>query len=307
MLAKNKKIPTRTIVMLVVLTALIIGGGYYVYTTFFPGEEEAPVTGGDPAVTEDGSRRSYSIDDDIFSDPTLHELEKRPYKGFVDQYEAIAIDESEPMIPRDVIVSSPPGGGKLIVHWKLPQHINFDLLRVYRSFAAGKLGEPVYEVSTENLLGGEQMNFLDVNVENGDEYYYLVRTVTTDTAEGEIESSNGIQTSGIPFDEIPPDPPLNVAVLSLDDSHIKISWINPPDSDFRNMKIYRSIRKGKLGVVIYPNEKTNIGRDVTAYIDTVASNAEYYYTVSSVDTSGNESSTDVLAIPQKENPFIPSF
>ncbi len=304
---KNKKMSSRTVILLVILTVLIIGGGYYVYTTFFLGTEEAATTSGDPAVAASGSKRAYTIDDDIFNDPTLHELDKQPFEGFVDQYEVIAIDQSEPMIADDVSVSSPSGGSKLIVHWQLPPYINFDMIRVYRSLKFSKLGESVYEISVDGFVGGESMSYLDEKVENGVEYYYLVRTVSNTSEEGEVESGNGLQTSGVPLDTISPDLPLNVTVVSIDDKHINISWINPQDEDFRNVKIYRSIRKGKLGSVIYPNEDAKIGSGVTTYIDTVASNAEYYYTVSSVDTSGNESSTNVLAIPKKDNPFVQSF
>ena len=173
------------------------------------------------------------------------------------------------------------------------------------------------------------MSYQDTDVENDINYHYLIRTVVA-SGQKEYESENDIWVSGAATDTLPPDPPDNVTVRSLSDlglealqernldgiDGIEVSWINPADSDFAFVRIYRSEERGELGMLVYDDVGVElVNSPIRYYIDVVDNkdasmidlNTSYYFTVTSVDASGNESTKDMLASPFRGNPFGPSF
>ena len=101
-------------------------------------------------------------------------------------------------------------------------------------------------------------------------------------------------------DTTPPAAPTNVKftalVIIIDVASIQISWTNPTDSDFSHINIYRSTVSGQLGSLIYTNitNPPKTDTELNAY-------TTYYYTLRSVDTSGNESqNTDQSSITPSE-------
>jgi hypothetical protein len=85
-------------------------------------------------------------------------------------------------------------------------------------------------------------------------------------------------------DITPPGAPTNIQVTDLKTgSSLKISWTKPTDSDFSSIRIYRSTSSGTLGTLV-------VTATSTTYTDTnLTKNQIYYYTLRSVDKSGNES------------------
>lgn len=82
-------------------------------------------------------------------------------------------------------------------------------------------------------------------------------------------------------DTVAPHAPTDLAAVA-GDGQVILSWINPADSDFRHMRIYRSTISGVIGDYF----ATNITG--TTYIDTTAVNGiTYYYNVRPVDSSAN--------------------
>ncbi len=113
-------------------------------------------------------------------------------------------------------------------------------------------------------------------------------------------------------DTVLPDPPTDIRV-AVDEAgeSVLITWRNPDSPDFSYIRIYRSTAKGSLGTLINPESYNFIGlydreNDYYYYQDTnVEQNVVYYYTVTSVDKAGNQSSTDLLTVPYRANPFEP--
>ena len=167
-------------------------------------------------------------------------------------------------------------------------------------------GTSVFEQSVLEVSAGSKMTYQDTNLVDGTRYYYLVRTVYVE-GDNEWESNNTIPVVAAPTDEIAPDPPLTVTIDSSSGKGILISWTPPIDSDFAFVRIYRSTVQGTVGELIYPKGLKDLEGDPLSYSDLVALNIPYYYTVTSVDLSGNESSQDILAIPVRQNPFEPLF
>ncbi|MFA5135065.1 MAG: fibronectin type III domain-containing protein [Patescibacteria group bacterium] len=302
---KEKKIKHLATYLAIGLVAAGVGG-YIIYDIFYSTPETGVVTRDDAAASGLGKPLTFKIDDEVFSDARLYELAKEPFEGFNEQHQGIALNTRDPLAPTLESVTSTGAGRQLIVKWQLPAHINFSSVRLYRSEAKGKLGMLVYEEAISGMDSGRVMNYIDSDVVNEVQYYYLIRSVAVDEATGtEYESENGDQLFGIPADTIAPDSPLNVSVGSTGDGEITVSWINPYNTDFWFVRVYRSTVEGALGSVVYPRNENDIAEQAESYVDSVDPNTAYYYTVTSVDTSLNESSTDVLAAPYRINPFIP--
>lgn len=308
MLIEKGKFSKRTAILLGILVVIFIAGGYMVYDSFFAGPGAPPAATGliEPGTGSVSSPKplTYTVEDTIFSNPQFYTMEKDPFEGFTDQYTGIALDATKPMPPEKVAIDNQKTGKKLNISWRIPEYVNFNLVRIYR-IAPGE-SEPtlIHEAKIVEAAAGTRGTYQDTDLENDEAYYYLVRTAYKDNG-NEWESANAVPIVGIPTDEIAPDPPLNVTVRSSGENGIVISWIEPNDSDFAFARIYRSTVEGSLGELIYPQGFDEWEEDETQFIDPVASNIPYYYTVTSVDWAGNESSKDILAAPARSNPFEP--
>jgi|GEM_PF-6626527 len=140
----------------------------------------------------------------------------------------------------------------------------------------------------------------------------------------ESEYTNSV--SGVPSDTIPPVAPTDVVVQNGGDGNsVVISWTNPLDSDFDYVKIYRSEVKGLLGQPIKTKrseyiqttdgcvkqtteDQTTSGApegDCFINMNDLTDGNTYYYTLTSVDTSGNESPQRIISQVGRDNPFLP--
>jgi len=306
MLIQKEQFTKKTITLLVILIVVMIAGGIMVYNSFFAGPKAPAETTIEIDKTTQAKSLTYTIDDTIFQQPQFYSLSKESFPGYTDQYVGIALDPSAPIPPQEVTVTNTKVGQTLLVQWRIPEYVNFNLIRVYRMAAGATEGKAIFEQNVLEVSAGSKMTYQDTNLVDGTRYYYLVRTVYAE-GDDELESSNTVPVAATPTDEIAPDPPLAVTVESSDGQGIMISWIPPIDSDFAFVRIYRSTVQGTIGEIIYPKELKDLEEGSTSYLDSVASNIPYYYTVTSVDLSGNESSRDVLAVPVRQNPFEPLF
>lgn len=298
MLVQKSGLNKRTKILLIIFCALLIPAGYFAYSSFLakPAPTTSVVNQG-PVLTE--SVVVTPLNDQLLNDAQLKSFAGIDVPGFAEQYEGIYLDSETPLPPELITVTDPGTGSRLIVGWTLPTQRNFSSVAVYRSDSAGTRGERVYTSSVSDT--SSVMNFEDKDLQNQRTYYYLVVTANTDGK----ESANVRQFAGTPTDTFPPSAPLAVSIKNLSDDQVEISWLVPPDPDFSTVRIYRSNQQGILGSIIDADIRDDQGNRQFA-VDTVTANITYYYTVTSVDASGNESSTDVLAAPYRANPFQPS-
>lgn len=111
-----------------------------------------------------------------------------------------------------------------------------------------------------------------------------------------------ISISYTPLDSIAPSPPNNL-VASVGHSQIRLSWQAPPDNDVMQYNLYRGQSSGNYQI----DWTKQIPTHLTSYTDTSAVNgANYYYAISAVDTSHNEStlSNEIFATPRIVNLFV---
>ena len=122
-------------------------------------------------------------------------------------------------------------------------------------------------------------------------YYYVVRAVDT----FDNESGNSNQASATPTDTIPPAAPTGLSA-SAGNQTVSLDWSNNGEADINGYNVYRSTTSG--GTYTRLNG-TLLGS--SNYTDnSVTNGTTYYYVVTAVDTSSNEStnSGEVSAKPQ---------
>ncbi len=310
MLVQKGGLSKRTIILLAVFGVIVLGGGYFVYTNYFASSSSSASVSpsGDAAATQTASYSVPAFDDSIFSDPEFLQLQRERFAGFTDQYETIALNKEIPLSVKNAAVLNPAVGRQLIVQWQLPEYINFTAVAVYRSQNPGTVGEQIttMEVGGEaQENAGKLMSFKDTAVKDNQAYYYLIRTVNS----AGDESVNDAQVNAIATDELPPDPPSRVSITPIEDGQVRISWARPADEDFDKVRIYRSRQKGVVGEIVYYQKIEQMvaedGQTKEYIVDTIDTNTTYYYTITSVDTSNNESTKNILATPNNYNPFQP--
>ncbi|MDP2685375.1 MAG: fibronectin type III domain-containing protein [bacterium] len=323
MLVQKKGINKKTKNLLIILGSIIIlGGGYFVWNYFSTrssSDQDNILPSNSDIIASKNIKTN--LDTELFDDPQFQNLERDQYEGFVDQAEGISLSDSNPIGIDDISVNNPKTGASLVVFWKLPAFINFDKVVIYRSTNAGQPGEQIASIDVSPADSLKVDSYKDVDLNNNTNYYYLVDPQISEEISDSDRNLNvnptvvsGQQVSGVPSDEIAPASPSNIQVIGTSDGEMKLSWNNPDDEDLDKINIYRSTEKGSLGIIIneissdefeeYMREGNNM-----IYVDQqIKLNTVYYYTVTSIDVSGNESTTDVLAAPYKSyfyNPFQP--
>ncbi|HPF37433.1 MAG TPA: M64 family metallopeptidase [Phycisphaerae bacterium] len=124
----------------------------------------------------------------------------------------------------------------------------------------------------------QDTQWTDYNVTAGVTYYYVVVTIYNHQS----ESAYSAEVNGTPGDFFPPAAPTNL-VATPTDGGANLSWDANSESDFSEYVIYRGTTSG--------GPYTEVDRDdATAWADGGLTNGvTYYYVLSAVDTSGNES------------------
>ncbi|MBN1868763.1 hypothetical protein JW916_15895 [Candidatus Sumerlaeota bacterium] len=122
----------------------------------------------------------------------------------------------------------------------------------------------------------------DSTVTNGTQYYYVVSAV--DTSDNESNDSNEASTTpGTDPDTTAPNPPTG-PIASIASSGVVLDWDDNTESDLASYNVLRATTSGG------PYTTVTMGVATSAYTDATATvGATYYYVVTAVDTSTNQS------------------
>jgi hypothetical protein len=132
-------------------------------------------------------------------------------------------------------------------------------------------------------------SFSDSNFEFGKTYTYLIRSVVQ-TPNGPLESADSNVLVVTPKDVFPPAAPLGLVVAVVlaqggTPAHLELSWAISPETDVAGYNIYRSEQAGAPG--------TRLNNELLlapAFSDmNIQPGRRYFYSVTAVDRSGNES------------------
>lgn len=141
-----------------------------------------------------------------------------------------------------------------------------------------------------DLLASPVTNrYSDASFDFGKTYYYLIRSVTA-VGTTSLESDDSNPAIITPRDIFPPAPPQNLAAAILPGAErntlqVDLSWSINLETDLAGYYVYRSEEQGTPGQRITPNLlPTPSIRDTS-----VQAGHRYWYTVTAIDRTGNES------------------
>jgi len=210
---------------------------------------------------------------------------------FRNVFQNISADEGRVALTLiDVQVKTLGREGALELSWKESANARFGKVRIYKSDSFESLGSVIGEVAKP------ETRFVDKNIVSEGRYYYTLRAVDTLGKESQKE----VKRVGIFMDATPPGNPKDVSIVQSEAGKVTISWKPPSDSDVVSYRVYRSARTGEAGYLI-ASDVTDLNLD-----DTFTSRVTFYYSVSAVDSAGNESEKPLpYAIRKGRVPFIP--
>ena len=202
-----------------------------------------------------------------------------------------------PEAPRDVRVEVTESA--LVVNWEevpLPPEASSRAYRVYRGLAESEEGNPPPEGSkakakpTLELAGtSPSSGFHDPHFEFGKTYEYVVRTVAQFGANF-VESADSAPVFITPRDVFPPGAPTGLEATVVPaapgaSAYVELSWSISSEADLAGYAVYRGEGENSPGERISTETLLSPAfRDMS-----VASGRRYFYRVSALDRSGNES------------------
>jgi hypothetical protein len=205
------------------------------------------------------------------------------------------------------------GGGGVTLMWTPPQKTPvgpapaIKAYRIYRSEIPAPGGEtkepvPATQESTPvrtaiklnqqftQIAETQSVQYDDVHTEFGKTYTYSVRSVV-ESAGRQLESSDSNPAAITVRDIYPPSAPQGLVAVFVPQlgetpAHLELSWAINPETDVAGYNVYRSEQQGTLGTRLNPELLlTPAFRDMSA-----VAGRNYFYEVTAVDRSGNESS-----------------
>jgi hypothetical protein len=145
-------------------------------------------------------------------------------------------------------------------------------------------------------------DYRDSGFDYGKTYAYLVRTVIASPASA-LESSDSPMAILTPKDTFPPAAPQNIVAAVQPGATpgsvaVELSWSINVESDLAGYRVYRSQQDGGRGALVIPELLPS-----PAYRDNSAlSGQRYWYTITAVDRSGNESAPSLAVAVDAAQP-----
>jgi hypothetical protein len=239
-----------------------------------------------------------------FLSPQWFDLTQNYSTEFALQLGGIANRLGDPLAPTQVAATDTMLGNRVLLQWSVPLGQQYDGVEIYRSLSDTM--EPATATATDQLPSSGY--YFDTTVDNNTTYYYYFRSYRLQGGDRTYSDWSDI-VSVIPTDHTSPTAPVLLSVTSLasEDATDKtiagllITWQASSSIDVATYNIYRASQPGALGQLL-----DEVTADVTSARDTsVQPGVAYYYTVTAVDTAGNESTTSLWAgSAGHRDPFI---
>jgi fibronectin type 3 domain-containing protein len=204
------------------------------------------------------------------------------------EYTVSAVDYP-PAIPAGL--SATGSNGSVALNWNDNTETDLDGYNVYRSTISGS----GYSKINSTLIANS--NYTDDTVTNNITYYYVVTALDVNGNESAYSS----EASATPADTDAPMTPTGLAAKTSD-SLAALTWAGNTETDLTGYNIYRTTTSGSGYIKLNSSLLT-----IPEYNDTSVTNTiTYYYAVTAVDTSSNESakSAEVTAIPTIYGDFL---
>ncbi len=195
------------------------------------------------------------------------------------------INTAAPAAPLNLVAEA--GDGQVTLTWNQNTEADFLRYRVYSGTAAN----PTTQVdSTSSITGITDTTKTLTDLTNYTAYYFRVTAV--DVADNVSGYSDGV--SATPVDLTAPLAPQNLVAVG-GDGEVTLTWQSNSEGDFSRYYIYG----GTTPIPVTVIDSTVSITDTTLTLTDLINDTAYWYRVTAVDTSGNESgySNEVLATP----------
>ena len=193
---------------------------------------------------------------------------------------AVPVDNIPPAPPTGLNATDRPNDQGFVINlaWTPSGSTNVTEQRLYRSTTAGG-----GYVLLRTFAGNATSSYTDVGLTNGTTYYYIVRAF-----DATQESLNSNEASATPLDNLAPLGPTGLAAVDHPNDQgfaIDLSWNTSPEADVAGYRLFRSTVSGGSYAPVTGGLITG-----TSYTDSGLTNGTaYFYVLTAVDTSGNES------------------
>jgi fibronectin type 3 domain-containing protein len=170
------------------------------------------------------------------------------------------------------------------------------------SATANDLSQVKWKSPLTLLASSPTNSYRDATFDFGKTYLYTVRTIIPGDG-STVESSDSVPAIVTPRDTFPPAVPqgLVAAVLSAEPNaplEVAISWSINTETDLAGYRVYRSEQQDMPGQLVTPDLLLS-----PAYRDTsVQAGHRYWYSVTAVDRSGNESAPSARVAAEVAQP-----
>lgn len=203
---------------------------------------------------------------------------------------AVISDVTPPTAPTSLAAVA--GDSLVSLNWGDNSESDLASYSLYRSTTSSS-----YETALAIDLSNSE--YIDTTAINGTEYFYVV----TATDSNGNESAQSSEVSATPATDITaPAAPIGLVAIA-GDSSISLDWDNNSESDLGSYSIYRSTTTSSYGAALVT------GVSSSDYVDNTAANGTtYYYVVTALDISSNESaqSSEATATPVDTVPVAPT-
>lgn len=224
----------------------------------------------------------------FFADKRFLTLKRLSQDQYAYYPSPIYVKDDVPKAPSGLVAYDMGWGQTILLSWSTPSQ-DTQRVHLFRATQPDSDGEEIASLPANVLY------YTDKDVENGRPYYYFLKG---SNEQGTMSAPSGI-VSASARDRQAPGPVRNVSFDNSKEGSVKLYWSNPKDSDFSYVNVYRSLGGNDVPI--------KVGAMITAesFEDTVTAGAgNYYYFLSSVDTSGNESEIfSVQELISSQNPF----
>lgn len=289
----------KNLLAVICLLAVLIVAAFLVYYLYFQTQFSAINVAQQAQIQAASLPIISSFGADKLDTESFYYLKKSGRLEYNRQTIGLSTGKDAPLPPIDISVYDPKIGRTLIIYWRKPEYFNYQSVRLYRGEATA--GEKKLVANQLPTTG----QYKDSGLQDDVVYYYEVRSVATISGV-ERESDNNNSYPAFPTDRTPPTSPEEVAATNTEKGdELVISWVNPKDDDLAAIIIYRSEKFGELT----PSQEIAKVKDGSeTYLDqSVLDNVIYYYTVTALDKSGNESPKTLLITEQgNSHPFFES-
>jgi fibronectin type 3 domain-containing protein len=168
--------------------------------------------------------------------------------------------------------------------------------------AAGDLSQVKWKLPLTLLASTPSTTHRDTTFDFGKTYLYMVRTVIPADG-GTVESADSVPAIVTPRDIFPPAVPQGLVAAIIVGSptnapEVDLSWSINAETDLAGYHVYRSEQQDTPGQLVTPDLLLS-----PAYRDTsVQPGHSYWYSVTAVDRSGNESAPSASVAAEVAQP-----